>query len=115
MGAIWGGRWQATAHLLLWEKSMLVLCQIVSISSEYSCFTSDNPCCNTSLSDSTQKYALLFTLSCNSDYQGRCHGALKKKKEKVERSCFCFKECQKKSFLPAMEVFFTVNPNVSWH
>lgn len=81
MGAIWGGRWQATAHLLLWEKSMLVLCQIVSISSEYSCFASDNPCCNTSPSDSTQKYALLFTLSCNSDYQGGCHGALKKKRK----------------------------------
>lgn len=49
-----------------------------SISNEYSCFTSDNLCYNTSLSDSPQNYALLFMLSCNSDYQGRCHCALKK-------------------------------------
>lgn len=92
-----------------------------SISKEYSCFTSDNLCCNTWPSDSTQNYALLVMLSCNSDYQGRCHCTFlfklpkRKRKKSVTHSCSCFKECPKNSFCPAMYVFFTVNWNVSWH
>lgn len=92
-----GGSWPHTSGAV--GNAVLGSCHTVYVSKEHSWSASVNPCCNTAPSDSTQNYALLFTLSCTSDYQGRCHSAflnLKKKKlnaavsalRNVRRNCF---------------------------
>lgn len=87
MLAIWGGGGSLLHTSVIVGKSHVGVLSNCSISNEYSCFTSDNLCCNTSLSDSAQNYALLFMLSCSSDYPGRCHCAFKIKKRLSAAVC----------------------------